>query len=735
MKPQTILFVSHPQEQCGVHQFGLSVARALEGSRKYRFQYLECAGGDDLLAGVKRSEPAAIIYNYYNCTLPWLDPELTRRRLRMPQAGIFHEVTQALADQAGNELFDFHIAADPTLLLINPRVFKTGRLLPEYAGKAVTPEITTIGTFGFGTPGKGFDKIVLQTQREYDRAIIRMHLPIATFGDAEGSGVNAVVQRCRELITKPGLELQVSHQFLARHELLDFLAGNTLNAFLYDDIGSRGISSVIDHALAVRRPIAVSRSSMFRHVLGARPSICVEDSSFHQIIANGTEPLRPYWEEWTEANLVWDYERIISNILARPLPPRPKRQEASLLRRIARKVKRRLGIPATAPLPAAAGDKRMGLENPLPVEVASPPPRINYSYETLPEYRPLNRILDDKAREQYQPAIDALFQLTPRLMERKIPRANIQQAFVFDTVLKFAAARPASGILCVGGFEDTAAPGFKPLAVGLGETAPQALKRWAFGLKTSTRLSTTTSIRSSQSLPQSKAVTTSYFPHRSSSTLRMMNVSCGTSHLCSLQGASPSSRATTTTATARESPSLPRIFGSTRSPISGRGSCLPRRIVPWWTSRGGNVRTRISATRVAPTLSQPSSFARIERAAQRTDFWRQRPGRPLPAHPARRPRRPGGRGFALFRPMARRGCVPMGNRRRAREGASTGVHHPPCGELHHAARRPLREPRDHFRRRPQCVRGRPAPCSGRQGFPRRERPSVPQRGQTHFRTG
>ncbi|SRR5579862_3998031 len=472
MKPQTILFVSHPQEQCGVHQFGLSVARALEGSRKYRFQYLECAGGDDLLAGVKRSEPAAIIYNYYNCTLPWLDPELTRRRLRMPQAGIFHEVTQALADQAGNELFDFHIAADPTLLLINPRVFKTGRLLPEYAGKAVTPEITTIGTFGFGTPGKGFDKIVLQTQREYDRAIIRMHLPIATFGDAEGSGVNAVVQRCRELITKPGLELQVSHQFLARHELLDFLAGNTLNAFLYDDIGSRGISSVIDHALAVRRPIAVSRSSMFRHVLGARPSICVEDSSFHQIIANGTEPLRPYWEEWTEANLVWDYERIISNILARPLPPRPKRQEASLLRRIARKVKRRLGIPATAPLPAAAGDKRMGLENPLPVEVASPPPRINYSYETLPEYRPLNRILDDKAREQYQPAIDALFQLTPRLMERKIPRANIQQAFVFDTVLKFAAARPASGILCVGGFEDTAAAGLKAMGVWFEDIDP-----------------------------------------------------------------------------------------------------------------------------------------------------------------------------------------------------------------------------------------------------------------------
>lgn len=72
----------------------------------------------------------------------------------------------------------------------------------------------------------------------------------------------------------------------------------------------------------------------------------------------------------------------------------------------------------------------------------------------LPIHRNFNRILDDQARGQYKQVIETLFKHAPKMMSRKIPRANIQQAFVFDTVKYFAKKR--SHILCVGSFEDTA---------------------------------------------------------------------------------------------------------------------------------------------------------------------------------------------------------------------------------------------------------------------------------------
>ena len=72
-----------------------------------------------------------------------------------------------------------------------------------------------------------------------------------------------------------------------------------------------------------------------------------------------------------------------------------------------------------------------------------------------------NRVLDNDARRLYQPVIEKLFGLLPEMMARKIPAANVQQAFVFDTVVKFASRFQQPKILCVGCFEDTAWAGLE----------------------------------------------------------------------------------------------------------------------------------------------------------------------------------------------------------------------------------------------------------------------------------
>ncbi|MBU1935138.1 FkbM family methyltransferase, partial [Patescibacteria group bacterium] len=83
-----------------------------------------------------------------------------------------------------------------------------------------------------------------------------------------------------------------------------------------------------------------------------------------------------------------------------------------------------------------------------------------------------NRILDNKARELYNPIIAKLFTLAPEMMARKIPEANVQQAFVLDTVERFAAGITNPRLLCVGCYEDTAVASLKVLGYRIDEIDP-----------------------------------------------------------------------------------------------------------------------------------------------------------------------------------------------------------------------------------------------------------------------
>ena len=462
----TIVYVSHREQQCGVYQFGRRIASALERSQAYDFRYRECTSAEDLQRAIETDRPALMIYNYHPSTLPWVTPTVTRR-IPIPQVGTIHEVTQDVADRADNRLFDYHVAADPTLLLKNPLVFKTGRFVATYVNRFLMPEVPTIGSFGFGTAGKGLETLIATVQENFDVARVRLHLPSARFGDQEGARARELVGRCQALLYKPGIVLEPTHEFLDEPQLLDFLAQNTCNAFFYIRDDSRGISSVLDYALAVQRPVAIRRTPMMRHVWNAMPSICIEDRTLPEIIAAGTTPIEPFAEQWCAANLVWDYERIVRKVLAAYRPE--SRTSRSFVRRAVRAVKRRLLPQGRSDVVTTnwVGDTSATVETSLwrgpdtyPLVTHGPADRYN-------------RILDDAARELYRTTIAKLFQMLPDLMARKIPRANVQQAFALDTVARLAASLgPDAKLLCVGSYEDSACWGLKRLGHRIEEVDP-----------------------------------------------------------------------------------------------------------------------------------------------------------------------------------------------------------------------------------------------------------------------
>lgn len=299
---KTILYLNHSEQRCGVYQLGAAAGKALQSSQVFRFIYSEVNSAADAHAAVLDHLPDAILYNWHPSTMAWLCDEVVTRFAR--------PVGVACHDTPYPRIAHAHMHLDPTF----PECwehFRIRRLVPEFRPPETdkTSTVPVIGSFGFGFCNKGFSRLVEQVNQEFDKAVIRLHIPAASFGDADGGHARAIVTHCRALC-KAGIEIQASHEFLEADELLDWLAGNSINCFFYDVMYGRGISSAADLALAVRRPIAISQSWMFRHMMRAADQISIEASTIRAIMARGDEPLRAFREEWREANVVADYERV-----------------------------------------------------------------------------------------------------------------------------------------------------------------------------------------------------------------------------------------------------------------------------------------------------------------------------------------------------------------------------------------------------------------------------------------
>jgi hypothetical protein len=467
-----VLFVNYKEERCGVYQWGKNVLEAISKSEKYLFHYVEVLSIEEIDSYVAESDCEAIIYNYHPQTLTFINP-LMARRYKQVNIALMHEMTQAEADTMPDRFFQHYVMGDPTLIENNPAIFKTGRLITPYANTKKVPDIVTIGTFGFSVGSKGYQRLIDVVEDEFDEAIIRIHIPSNGIIDADGAIAHQQVEECQRRIRKPGIRIQASHEFLDRKAMLDFLAGNTINAFLYDYLKVAGISSSPDHAMAVRRPMVVTRSIMFRHLQSLFPSITIEDSSLREIIKNGIEPFSHLYCLWNEDNLRAEYENVLDKTLDRSCAAEFQARKSinqtkvheiakfdykKLTRRYQSRrnfLKRRLHRALTARAKEAA------LTTP---ETATPRAK---------GVKRFNRILDNQARTQYRSVIRQLDLLAPEIMVSKIPAANIQQAFIFDAVKNFASPFASPRILCVGSYDDSASASLKKLGYAIEEIDPE----------------------------------------------------------------------------------------------------------------------------------------------------------------------------------------------------------------------------------------------------------------------
>jgi len=309
-----ILFVNHRTKECGVNQLGKRYFDAFKHSQKFECHYIDVDAQFEYEYWVNELQPSAVVFNFYSgATMPWLSRGLIdSKRSQFKQLGIYHELP------LDDKNFDLILHQDPTSEDTFPH-WKLPRPIPEYSGEwdgenPLNHQIPVFSSFGFGLGGKGFGTMIDRIQEEYDQAIIRLNIAFAKFGDADGSGAKSWAVYTRSRLYKPDIQLAIAHNFMEENHVLDFLSYSTCNCFFYDENYGRGIASVTDYALAVNRPIAITRSHQFKHLWGIDDSFTIEKHSLREIVKMGTDHLDKFHQVWNRENLISSFEQALESI-------------------------------------------------------------------------------------------------------------------------------------------------------------------------------------------------------------------------------------------------------------------------------------------------------------------------------------------------------------------------------------------------------------------------------------
>ena len=307
------LFLNPIKANCSIHESGRMVFNCLKLSDKYHLDYLE-------VSDAQRQVSTAYdfyAFNYHHVTMGWLD---TRSLKKLPGLKLTFVLETLRNDPfvlCPFDAFDVYCALDPTMNVADPRVYAFPR--PLEPAPAMRPyiqaEIPVIGSFGFATPGKGFELVVEAVNREFERAKIRINMPPGTYADAayfelhKRNYASYLGELCQQT-AKPGVEVVVTHDFLSEEELIQWCGQNTLNCFLYNR-NSPGLSATTDQAISSGRPLSVSTNETFRHIhtrINPYPLRSLKDS-----IEISPDEVLLLQADWKPENFALRFERVLED--------------------------------------------------------------------------------------------------------------------------------------------------------------------------------------------------------------------------------------------------------------------------------------------------------------------------------------------------------------------------------------------------------------------------------------
>ena len=313
-----IWFLNHKIAQCGVYQYGVRLFDILKKSSKNQYIYKEIESLKEYTEWLNTLDNQfhIIMYNFHSTTMQWLSSTNIGKSESMKST-----YNICIPHETWLDGFDAYFAIDPdntdtkySLNILRP-------IFEDYARKNTVQNSSIkgphFGSFGFGFLNKGFDRIITTVSENYDEATITLLITIPHFcGDH--FNIEDLKNKLYQIPRKPGIQLNIRTDFITSNdELLQFLESNDVNIFMYDRMDGRGISSAIDYAISVKKPIVISDSYMFKNIYD--DSICVYKTPLKQCIENSSKIVEKLFERYSLARLIYDFDSFFMKKFASKL--------------------------------------------------------------------------------------------------------------------------------------------------------------------------------------------------------------------------------------------------------------------------------------------------------------------------------------------------------------------------------------------------------------------------------
>lgn len=302
------LFINCTEAQCSIYESGKMTFGCLSGSERYSLDYVEISSANRAIP----TDYDFYFFNYHMVTMAWLDTKSIKKLL----PGV--KMTVVLEVSPNNPFvfcppddFDAYCVLDPTLNIDKKNVFAFPRPLEIFDEPTIykPKEIPVIGSFGFATEGKGFDHLIDAVNREFDRAVVRINIPYATYADESREYARQLARMCVSR-AKKGIEVTVTHDFMTKPELIKWCRENTINCFLYDR-NMQGLAATTDQAISSGRPLSISKNNTFRHIQKYIKPFPYQ--TLRSAIENTAPTVREIQNDWSPENFRQRFETVLDN--------------------------------------------------------------------------------------------------------------------------------------------------------------------------------------------------------------------------------------------------------------------------------------------------------------------------------------------------------------------------------------------------------------------------------------
>jgi len=289
-----VLILNHQHVECGVYQFGKRIYDIVADSSKINYSHIIVSNHIEYQQALETAKPDIIIYNWHWDRMPWLTDRDIIQNKKVKHYFIYHD--GSIMRVYDKYLFFGDYQPYGRNVLQNKKVVLPRPLYP-YTGNYPKNDTVTFGSFGFAFAHKGFPELVKLINNSFNKAVINIHMTLPYFGNTPGNKITDIIKQCKRNVTNKNITLNISTNFFNDdQQVLNFLAKNDINILNYYPLQNPGLSSAPDYLLSVKRPIAITKHQMLRHI--HKKEILLQENTLVAILSRGIKPLEEFYCKW-----------------------------------------------------------------------------------------------------------------------------------------------------------------------------------------------------------------------------------------------------------------------------------------------------------------------------------------------------------------------------------------------------------------------------------------------------